>query len=73
MAQKGIIDRFEEDWAVVELDNGSFVDIPMSNLPPNASEGSVVLIEDNRVTLLSEETQARRRQIDKLIKDLFED
>lgn len=73
MGKKGIIDRFEEDWAVVELDDGSFLDVPISSLPPNASEGSVVLIENNKVTLLSEETQARRRQIDKLIRDLFED
>ena len=73
MGKKGIIDRFEEDWAVIELEDGGFIDIPISNLPPNASEGSVVSIENDRATLLAEETQARRRHIDKLMEDLFED
>lgn len=73
MGKKGIIDRFEGDWAVVELEDGSFVDIAISNLAPDASEGDVVLIEGDRTILLHEETQARKRHIDKLIEDLFED
>jgi Protein of unknown function (DUF3006). len=71
--KKGVIDRFEEDWAVVELEDGGFMDISISSLPPNAAEGSVVLIENHKVILLPEETRARKRHIDKLMEDLFED
>lgn len=73
MGKKGIIDRFEEDWAVIELEDGGFMDIHMSNLPSNASEGSVVFIENNKATLLPEETQARKRHIGKLMENLFGD
>lgn len=73
MGKKGVIDRFEGDWAVIELEDGAIIDIPISNLPSNVSEGSLVLIEDNKATLLAEDTRARRRYIDELMEELFED
>lgn len=73
MGKKGVIDRFEGDWAVIELEDGAIIDIPISNLPSNVSEGSMVLIEDNKATLLAEDTRARRRYIDELMEELFED
>ena len=36
-----IVDRFENEYAIVELDNGEFIDIPKKVLPPDASEGSI--------------------------------
>ncbi len=73
MGKKGVIDRFEGDWAVIELEDGAIIDIPISNLPSNVSEGSLVLIEGNKATLLAEDTRARRRYIDELMEELFED
>ncbi len=37
-----IIDRFEGDIAVVEADDG-FLEIPRSQLPPEAKEGDVLV------------------------------
>ena len=34
MKKKGVIDRFEGEWAIVEMDDGQFIDIPMETLPP---------------------------------------
>ena len=34
-----IIDRIEGDWAVVEMDIGVTVDIPLRYVPPTAREG----------------------------------
>lgn len=73
MGKKGVIDRFEGDWAVIELEDGAIIDIPISNLPSNVSEGSLVLIKGNKATLLAEDTRARRRYIDELMEELFED
>ena len=39
---KVIIDRFEEDFAVIE-DNGVIINVPRSELPENATEGSVLI------------------------------
>jgi hypothetical protein len=74
MSKKGIIDRFEEDWAVVELGNGEFVDVPMHILPPDAMEGSMILIEENhKITVLTEETCKQRDKVRNLMDKLFED
>ena len=58
---KVIIDRFEGDYAVVELDNREMVDIPKKVIPEQAVEGDVLRIEiDN----------AEREKIEDRIKDL---
>lgn len=62
-----IIDRFENDYAVVELDNGIFVDLPKV-LVPNAHEGDVV-----DITVNTQETENRHKKIQKLMNNLFED
>ncbi|MGL5256308.1 MAG: DUF3006 domain-containing protein [Proteocatella sp.] len=47
---RGIIDRFEGDYAVVEIDESSsnnkkrFIDIPKSKLPKDAEQGDCVII-----------------------------
>lgn len=43
-----IIDRFEGDFAVVELEDKSFVDMPLKLIPEGAKEGDILEIEINR-------------------------
>lgn len=62
-----IIDRFEEDYAVVELSNGSFLNIPKA-LFPGACEGDVISISINE-----DETSQRKERIEKLMDNLWED
>lgn len=57
-----IIDRFEGDFAVVELENKSFANMPKSLLPQGAKEGSVLSIELN-----TEETAKRNQKVSELI------
>ncbi len=64
---KVIIDRFEGDYAVVEIDVGKFVNMPKI-LIPNAKEGDVVEIIVNQ-----EETQKRKEHIKDLMSNLFQD
>ena len=74
MKKKGIIDRFEEDWAVVEMEDGEFADIPTDTLPSNAEEGSVIYIDkDGKVLLSVQETQDRRDKVKNLMDKLFEE
>lgn len=61
-----IVDRFENEYAIVELDNGEFIDIPKKVLPPDASEGSII-----EVTTLSDETNVRRTEMKKKMNSLF--
>ena len=64
---KVIIDRFEGNYAVVEIDVGKFVNIPKILLP-NAQEGDVIKIEKDK-----KETKNRKKNIQKLMNDVFED
>lgn len=69
---KGIIDRFEGDWAVVEID-GETRDFDRKIFPKEAVAGDVVKIEGNQVTLLKGETKKRRKEIEQLMDEVFED
>ncbi len=62
---KVIIDRFEGDYAVVEINKQNFVNIPIVLLE-NAKEGDIVSIEVKKC-----ETKKRKNKIENLMEDLF--
>ena len=65
---KVIIDRFEGDYAVVELEEGVFINMPKSLLPNLVEEGDVITIEVDE-----EETDRRRRRMKEMMGNLQED
>lgn len=69
---KGIIDRFEGNIAVVELENRSMVNIDRSLLPPDSKEGDCIFAENGIYKIDTEETERRRKKIQSLMGDLFE-
>ncbi|AEB74714.1 conserved hypothetical protein [Clostridium botulinum BKT015925] len=68
----GVIDRFEEEFAVVELDDRKVINILKEKLPKEAKEGYVIKIADESITIDYEETEKRKKEIEELTKDLFE-
>lgn len=68
---KGIIDRFEGDYAVVEFDGRQMKDIPRSELTPEAKEGDVIVLINGKYLVDAEETQRRRAEIAKLTEDMW--
>ena len=64
---KAIIDRFEGEYAVLELESNIFVQIP-SLLVPQAHEGDVVDIRIDRTA-----TEKRKEDISRLSASLFEE
>lgn len=61
-----IIDRFEGDFAVVELDGRGFSKIPKELIPKGAEEGTVLTIYVNK-----EETEKRKEEISRLFNDVW--
>ena len=58
---KVVIDRFEGEIAVIELENGDMVDIPKKILPDNAKEGSIINITcDEKESLLSRDAAKKK-------------
>lgn len=70
---RGIIDRFESDIAVIEVEDGHTLDYPKHLLPNDAEVGDVIKIDGNQFTIDKEETVKRRKEIDGLMNELFED
>ena len=68
---RGIIDRFEGSFAVVELDNNEMKNIKRELVPIEAKEGDVLNIFEV-ITIDHEETEKRRKDIEKLTEDMWE-
>ena len=62
-----IIDRIEGEFAVVELDDGSILDVP-KRLFNDAKEGDIIDISINHKL-----TNERTKEIENLMDDLFVD
>ncbi len=65
---EGTIDRFENDLAVVILDNGQQIDVPVKDLPVGVEEGShlVIIFSDAKEAEAHKSNEAR-----KLLNDLL--
>lgn len=62
---KVIIERFEGEFAIVELDNNKIINVP-KELFKNAKEGDVFKIEFD-----SNETDNRKNKIENIMNNLF--
>ena len=65
---KLIIDRFEGEFAVCEMENRNMVNISKNILPEDVIEGDVLNIE---IKIDVEETLKRRSEISKLTKGIW--
>lgn len=61
------IDRFEGQFAVVELPDMTMANMPVTLVPKGAKEGDILSIEIDE-----NETKARKQRISKLMDDLWE-
>lgn len=70
---KGVIDRFEGDYAVVELEDGKMKDIKKSLIPDDAKEGDILIINEKGINKTDkEETHKRKEEINSLMDELYE-
>ena len=65
---KIIIDRFEGDFAVVELPSGQMIDCPRAMLPDSAKEGSIL-----NITVDEEATNEKLQKVTERMNKLFKD
>ncbi|NQX45363.1 DUF3006 domain-containing protein [Paenibacillus tritici] len=70
--RKGIIDRFEGEYAVVEFD-GTTEDILKSEVPAEAKAGDTLIFEGDGVTIDKTDTRKRKNEIQNLMDELFEE
>ena len=65
---KLIIDRFEGDFAVIELPDGKMIDCPKALLPDDAKEGSILNITVDE-TATNDKLKKVTDRMNKLFKD----
>ena len=70
---KGAVDRFEDNIAVIELDNSDFINIHLTDLPSNICVGDILEIEDSNFIINYQETAQRKKDIQSLMDELFKD
>ena len=61
------IDRFEGDYAIVELEDMTMIDMPRQLMPKSAKEGDILSIEID-----ANETKARKERIGKLMDNFWD-
>lgn len=64
-----IIDRLEEQWAVLEYSGVTF-NVPRKLLPPGAREGDVLNVT---FSIDQQSTETIKDDVKKLVQDLFQD
>lgn len=68
--EKYIVDRFEEDFAVLEKEQGGTIDVKKSLLP-GLKTGDVVILENGEFCIDSAETAKRKALIEEKMHRLF--
>jgi hypothetical protein len=72
MIMRGIIDRFEGDYVIVEMDD-KLLSVKREAFPAQAQEGDVVVLMGEVWLVDDEATHKLRREIEELAKELWED
>lgn len=66
-----IIDRFEGDLAVIEVDGQVMKNIPKTDIPVTAKEGDVLKSVNGTYEIDVEETKRIKEEAERLMKDLW--
>ncbi|NFC73580.1 DUF3006 domain-containing protein [Clostridium botulinum] len=70
---KGIIDRLEENFAIIELEDKKMINIDKNIIPKKAKEGDVINIEGDIITLNEKERERLKKEIDELTEDMWKE
>ena len=65
------IDRIEDGIAFLEQEDGSFLKMPLEDLPDGVKEGSALRMEDGKFTHDAESEQLRRAKMIELQRRMF--
>lgn len=71
--RKAVVDRIEGDFAVCEMQDGTMSDIPLSDIPAEATEGSVLFESDGTWIVDKKEEEKKRERIRRKMDSLFKD
>ena len=68
---KLIIDRFEGNFAVCEKEDRTMINIEKNKIPTESKAGDVLSVTENEIVIDEIDTINRKKDIEKLTKDLW--
>ena len=68
---KIIIDRFEDDIAICEKEDSSLIKIEKYKLPNTAKEGTIVVIDNDKIIVDEKVNKNKKYKIQSILDDLF--
>ncbi|WP_297417512.1 DUF3006 domain-containing protein [Clostridium sp.] len=73
MHEKYIIDRVESSYVIVEKENGEMDRISLDSIQGDFKEGDILINKDEYFEIDESLTVYRKREIDKIVKDMWEE
>lgn len=70
---RGIIERFEGDLCIIELEDANFIDIPLEFMPELAKEGDCIFINEQGIYIDEDATKILKDEMQNLMDELFYD
>jgi hypothetical protein len=68
---KVTIDRFEGEFAVCEQEDRTMVNILKDNIPQEAKEGDILVIEGDSISIDVKGTAERKKRINRVMDDIW--
>jgi hypothetical protein len=68
---KGIIDRFEGIYGIIEMDDGKMKRVERDKLPSEATEGDIIQWIEGKILICKKETAERKKQMDRKLDELM--
>ncbi len=68
---KYIVDRIENKIVICEDEMGNIIEINLSDISNNVSEGDVIGYNDGKYSVLKEDTDIRKKYIEDLTKSMW--
>ncbi len=70
--EKYILDRVEGNYAILENENGSMIEISIDNIDGNFREGDILIKEGDKFTVSELLTKERKDKINNMMNDMWE-
>lgn len=72
MIRSFVIDRIEGSFAVIELNDGTMVNIPKNKILGDFKEGDILVEDSEFFKVDSELTKKRKEEIEHMMKDMWQ-
>ena len=71
--QEYIVDRFEEDYAILETESSTLINVNKNDIIGEVKEGDILVKKNNNYYIDKEKTDARKMKVNDIMKGLWQE